>query len=610
MKRAFFLIGLLLVTFFFKENVFAKETIECSNRYAILVNPIRGRNLWVDKTITPLKAQYNLIKQYNFPATWLLQYDTLQDLELIDEINNFNSSQEKGVFLEISQKYADESRVIYPYNSPWFSPNAVFLSGYSQSDRRRLIDKLFKDFKSQFGYYPLSVGAWWIDSYSLNYMKENYDIKAAMIVADQKTTDNYGVWGAWWGVPFYPSKANILTPATNLKNKQDIVVIQWAQRDPMLAIGDGPKFSNYSLQANDYIRQGKKTDYFQSLIDIYLNCQNPLGQVTIGLETGSDSVVYFEEYAEQLEVLKNIPSLRLVKMEEFYDKFNQAYKSFPKKIIIESGDTEWIMTPEKRFNNKQEGIIEYNPEVSFEDYFIAKQDDFLNRILPYELKQANSNTVIPPSIVSLLILGAYSFLKKKLKVYFSCVLFLLASFGLILRSGYQFGWWVYYGPVLQPLYLYQAFLPVVSFLIFLFLERFKNLNLWFLPLAFAVDPLIQSFRVSFISEKYYIGFLLDALRFVGVSIEKNYQFGLINIDLPGYLAAGLIKFDFAKIWRNEPVALLIYPLAHILLAILLSLIFQRSFKLKKILIAVITFIFFMHLSMVFTADPFTVQLSR
>lgn len=594
--------------FLFPKDLKALEdTINCSNRYVTLVNPVRNRDLWHDKSINPLKNQYGLIKQFNLPATWLLQYDTLVDLELLNQIKNFDANQELGVFLEVSPRFTEQARVIYPHAVSWFNPKAVFLSGYSQSQRRKLIDKLFRQFKFTFGFYPKSVGAWWIDSYSLNYMKEKYEIKAAMIVADQKTTDNYGVWGQWWGIPYYPSKANILTPASSLKNKQDVVVIQWAQRDPVLAVGEGPKFSNFSMQANDYIRQGRNTDYFQKLINIYLDCQNPLGQVTVGLETGSDSVLYFEEYAKQLKILKKIPKLQPVTMTEFSKEFRKVYKDFPKEIIIESNDNKWVMTPERRVNDSIGEVTEYDFKISFDDYFIAKHDEFLNRVLPYELKKPSFNTAISPGFVSLLILGIYSYFKKKLKVYFLCILFVFASFGLILRSNSQFGWWVFYGPVLQPLFLYQAFLPVTIFLFFLVLERFKNLNLWFLPLAFAIDPIIQSLRASFISEKYFIGFMLDSLRFVGISLTKNYQVELINVDLPGYLAAGLLRFDFAKIWQNLPFALLAYPLIHIFLAILLSLIFNRAFKLKKVIISVLILFFLVHLWLVFNADPFTVQ---
>lgn len=612
-KKAFLFLGLLLINFVFLKEIYANETFGCTNRFATLVNPVRGRDLWIDKSINPLKDQYGLIKSYNFPATWLLQYDVLLDKELIEEVNRFDKSQQLGVFLEVSKKFTDNSRVLYPQSIPWYSPKGVFLSAYSQSERRRLIDKLFADFKLNFGSYPKSVGAWWIDSYSLNYMKEKYNINTALIVADQKTTDNYGVWGQWWGVPFYPSKANILTPANDLKNeqvlgfsnKQDVVVIQWAQRDPYLAVGDGPKFSNYSMQANDYIRQGKNTDYFKYLVDIYLDCRNPLGQVTVGLETGSDSVLYFEEYKKQLEALKLLSSLQIVTMENFAQRFAKVYPDFPKKVVI-GEDNQWVMTPDRRINEKIKEEINYDQNISFDDYFVAKRDDFLNRNLSQQSKKPSSDLPINLSLIGFLATACYALFKKKLRTLLVCTLFVLASFGLVLRSYSQFGWWVYFGPNLQPLFLYQLGLPIIFFFLFLFFNRFKRLNLWIIPLVFAFDPIIQSFRASYISGKYFLGFSTDALRFVGVSLD-GLKLGFVNADFPSYLAAGLLKIDYARIWQNTFYALVIYPLIHLLMGFVLGFIFSQSFRLKKMTIALLIFFFLAHLWMIFNADPFTVQ---
>jgi hypothetical protein len=96
---------------------------------------------------------------------------------LTGTIKDFNEGQELGLFLEVSPKLATDARVIYPNQRPWSDPSVIFLSGYKQSERKRLIDKLFGAFKEKHGYYPKAVGAWWIDSYSLNYLKEEYNSK-------------------------------------------------------------------------------------------------------------------------------------------------------------------------------------------------------------------------------------------------------------------------------------------------------------------------------------------------------------------------------------------------------------------------------------------------
>ncbi len=593
---------LSLLIFFMPQGIIASEGItNCDNRFVTLVNPVRGRNLWTDKSINPLKSQYVLVKKYGFPATWLLQYDVLKDEEVISEIKNFDSLQEAGVFLEVSEDYAKQSRVIYPHAVPWFSPQAVFLSGYTQSDRRKLIDKLFEEFKQKFGFYPKSVGAWWIDSYSLDYLRNKYGISSAMIVADQKTTDNYGVWGQWWGVPYYPAKANILTPASSLSNKLDVLVIQWAQRDPVLAVGNGPAYSNYSLQANDYIRQGKDTGYFKQLVNTYLDCKNPLGQVTVGLETGLESIGYLEEYWNQLDILKKINNLQFVTMNQLVQRFAKVYPSFPLSARIEYEDSVWELATSGRINKKLGDRIKYNSGISFEDYFIADTSNFLNRKLPTESVQKNISNY-PLFLWGTIVLGVICIIKKKFLVWISSMLFAFPAFGLILRSHYQYGWKIYYGPVVPSLESVQLGLILISFVGFLAISR-KYRMIYLIPLSFGLDPLIQSLRFSSISDKLYFGIAFDALRFVGFNISSA-RISYINQDLPSYQAAALLKFNFDKIWNNLLLSFTVYPVVHLLLGILFIFILSKIPSRVRVSIVTISVgLFIWHLNGIVNADP-------
>jgi hypothetical protein len=338
---------LFLSVFLLFPNIVKAQETDCQNRIVTFVNPVRGRNLWSDKSLYPLQEQYAVLANHNYPATWLLQYDALIDGEVTNTIKNFSIKGEPGVFLEISRDLGNDAGVATPIYTRWSDPGSVFLSAYSQSERRKLIDKIYSKFKTVFGYYPKSVGAWWIDSYSLNYIKDKYGLEGIMIVADQKTTDSYGVWGQWWGVPYYPSKENILVPALGNSNFSP-VVIQWAQRDLELAYGEGSSFSNFSLQANDYIRSGKDTSYFVSLVGKYLDCENKIGQITVGLETGMESLGFSNEYSNQVEALSKNPQLKALTMSDFARVFKSVYSGNPDQVRV--GD--WVMTPTFRQNEK------------------------------------------------------------------------------------------------------------------------------------------------------------------------------------------------------------------------------------------------------------------
>lgn len=352
-------------------GVFGSKESLASEKLATIVNPVRSRELWKDKTLKPIEDQYKIINELDLKATWLVQNDAVRDKELTATIKQFDQKHEVGIFLEVSQELAKRARVYYPINRPWYSPEAVLLSGYSRDDRVKLIDRIMKDFKDTFDYWPKSVGAWWIDSYSFEYLEKRYGIKTAMIVADQRTTDNYGVWGQWWGYPYYPAKENILAPGNS-----KVLIIQWALRDPEMAyLGEGPKTSNYSLQANDYISQGLDIKYFEKLASIYFDKRNILGQITVGLETGMESEGFMDEYKKQVEWIKN-NHITGVTMTEMENKYRQVYGENPSEVRI----GEWLMTPNFRENKKLGDRVDYIKGVVFGDYYEKDTSTFLNRI--------------------------------------------------------------------------------------------------------------------------------------------------------------------------------------------------------------------------------------
>ncbi|MDP4009960.1 MAG: hypothetical protein Q8P53_03165 [Candidatus Shapirobacteria bacterium] len=589
---------ILLAGFWAKLPVRAESNnLVCDNRYLNLVNPVRSRQLWTDKSLKPINDQYRLITENGFEATWLLQYDTLKDDELVSIIKNFNKNQELGVFLEVSETLANEANVIYPINIPWYKPNAVFLSGYKRSDRIRMIDKLLGDFQKRFGFIPKSVGAWWIDSYTLEYLKRKYGIKTVMIVADQEATDGYGVWGQWWGIPYYPSKFNVLVPGNGI-NKLDVAIIQWAQRDPIMAYGGKGENSLYSLQANDYVKMGKNTDYFKQLVNTYLNCNLKVGQITVGLETGMESVDYFQEYKNQLAFLKDKKTIKSLTMSDFYDSFKTIYKENPDEVKLNYKDDQWILTKNSRINLKLNDLTIYNPDLVFSDYFLADKNEFLNRKLEITNNQKNINSkpywliITTVSLTFILI-----FNKKYLKIWTVSTLFSLIGFGLIFKSFYGNGYKVYYGLPVNNLELIQV-LIISGSLIFFFifkklLKYFKYNNyLWIgLILSFGIDTVFRYLRISILLGTYYCGILINNLQFVGLGVRKTGEIEFLNQKLPGYVADSLLKFNFEKMWNNYYLTLIVYPLGHIIIGIIIFIILRRSPKYLKYLLIFILIIF-------------------
>ena len=304
----------LLLSLFSPSSVLAQD----NERFITIVNPVRISSYTKDPTKS-LKSEYAVIRERDLPATWLLTYDALDNPGIITLVKSMDEKQEPGTFLEVTPAFAKGAGVEYHDTGFWHHASSVFLSGYTQDERKLLIDTVFEKFKSVFGYYPASVGSWWTDSFSLSYMKEKYAITANLVCSDQFSTDGYQLWGQPWGVPYYPSKFYAAVPASSGSVKLDIVNIQWAPRDPL----NGYDSSLYSTQ--DYLLASKPQDisYFRKLVEFY----SSYGQVTVGLESDLGPAGYGGEFAKQMDVvaeeMKN--GIGVATMSDFSEWYREKY---------------------------------------------------------------------------------------------------------------------------------------------------------------------------------------------------------------------------------------------------------------------------------------------
>jgi len=244
------------VALFFPALAFANDG------YITIVNPIRISRYNADP-IGSLKAQYQVISQLHLPATWLLTYGALNNQQLIAEVKKFSTDQEVGLFLEVTGDFVNKANVSYHQTGSWHFANAVLLSGYSQEERIKLLDTIFSKYKDIFGTYPKSVGSWWTDSFSLNYIHNKYGVVIDLGCSDQYGTDNYFLWGQYWSLPYYPSHKHVGMPAVTEPDKLGVVRILWAPRDPVR----GYESSLYSTQ--DYFTvPGLDFGFFKKLIKL------------------------------------------------------------------------------------------------------------------------------------------------------------------------------------------------------------------------------------------------------------------------------------------------------------------------------------------------------
>ncbi len=181
------------------------------------------------------RQQIQLIKPTGLPATWALQYDALINpryQKLFKE--QLGANDEIAAWWEIPQPLAEKAGLKWRGQHEWDSQaNVGFSPGYTPDERRKLVDVYMADFKAIFGYYPRTVGSWFIDEVTLEYMAEKYGIVASCNCKDQVGTDGYTLWGGYWNQAYYPSRLNAYMPAQTKAGQIDVPIFRMLGSDPI-----------------------------------------------------------------------------------------------------------------------------------------------------------------------------------------------------------------------------------------------------------------------------------------------------------------------------------------------------------------------------------------
>ncbi|MDD3926098.1 MAG: hypothetical protein PHT33_05520, partial [bacterium] len=176
-----------------------------SERFLLYNLPLRGTDtppIWSNwEMAVGLK---DMIDRYGLSGTWLTRYDALCDERYIDLCDSLDRRHELGLWLEITSSHAAAADVPYQIGpgEEWFWAKHALTMGYSQTERRRLIDVIMACFNDLFGRYPQTVSMWMIDSFSAEYMSEHYGVKAIGLCRNQYGIDGYTLWGGWHNLPY------------------------------------------------------------------------------------------------------------------------------------------------------------------------------------------------------------------------------------------------------------------------------------------------------------------------------------------------------------------------------------------------------------------------
>ncbi|MCF7975076.1 MAG: hypothetical protein K9N55_14785 [Phycisphaerae bacterium] len=251
-----------------------------SPRIVNIVNFIRQcepRIDWITEEVLyeTVVEQVKIMKQYQLKGTFLLQYDALMDVRYQTLLKALPTDMfEIGAWWEIPQPLVENSGYTWRGRYPWdWHADVGFATGYSPEEREKLADTYMADFKKIFGTYPKSVGSWFIDAHTLQYMFDRYGIVASCNCKDQIGTDGYTMWGGYWNQAYYPSKKNAYMPAQHAENQIPVPIFRMLGSDPIHQYDKGLGGSVQSVVSLEpvYRGGGGNADWCQWYFDAFVD---------------------------------------------------------------------------------------------------------------------------------------------------------------------------------------------------------------------------------------------------------------------------------------------------------------------------------------------------
>ncbi len=242
MKSRNILCGLFLIMVISGTTSIAEEAGAAgrSPRIVNIINFVRQcepRIEWITEDVLyeTVVEQIKTMKKHQLKGTFLLQYDALIDARYQKLLKGLPAEMfEIGAWWEIPQPLVENSGYRWRGRFPWdWHADVGFATGYSPKEREKLTDSYMADFKRIFGYYPKSVGSWFIDAHTLQYMHDRYGIVASCNCKDQIGTDGYTLWGGYWNQGYYPSRKNAYMPAQNAENQIPVPIFRMLGSDPI-----------------------------------------------------------------------------------------------------------------------------------------------------------------------------------------------------------------------------------------------------------------------------------------------------------------------------------------------------------------------------------------
>jgi hypothetical protein len=303
------------------------------------------RNLDVEKKLLDTtRQQLDLVNEMEVEATFLLQYDVYSNDEYVKMIKErAGENIELGIWYEIVEPLTTACGMKYNSSRGWkwdWYINPGFSMAYPPKEREILIDEAMRKFKEVFGYYPRTVGSWIIDTYTINYLSDNYDIDAICYCRDQINTDAYTLVGGYFNQAYYPSRNNMFTPAVTPALQGKTPMIRLLGSDPINNYDYG-RFASPECKKGPYTMEltyDKVSGGNPRIVDWYLKSYfdtEDLGfsYMQIGQENSFAMFDIITPLRMQIEKVKAMSDVKIEKMCDTGRTFKKKYDTTPATAV-------------------------------------------------------------------------------------------------------------------------------------------------------------------------------------------------------------------------------------------------------------------------------------
>lgn len=323
------------------------------------------------------KAQLELVNEFGIENTFLLQYDAFNDerfAKLFKE--NANEKTELGVWFEIVKPMTDRCGLPYRSENGW-QWDWHIIPGYSMAytpkEREMLIDATMERFKEVFGYYPKSFAGWLIDTHTMNYLTQKYDISAVAICRDQVNTDAYTLVGGYFNQAYYPSKNNVFTPAQNTENAVNVPVFRLLGSCPVYNydskkyLSDQMKKLHGCYTLEPFWHTGKTPEVVDWFFRTYYENEDlGFSYAQLGQENSFGYEDIITPLRMQLEKAVKLKNVSIEKMCVTGEKFKEKYPSITPATAVcalDSWDNDTIQSVWYDCKNYTANVFRYDGEI-------------------------------------------------------------------------------------------------------------------------------------------------------------------------------------------------------------------------------------------------------